>query len=139
MSLTRVEITEGTKGIATDVASSYCTYMCTNTNLVCVEAFWACSVHALSTEAEEVMGLLLGDVLVRPLIHNCQSQELICVQDGRLNCVHDHRPTGHPYWLLTHLVRLPLQFLTAALLPNATLNEMSFPGQVGVLLIILRE
>lgn len=28
------------------------------------EAFWACSVHALSTEAEEVMGLLLGDVLV---------------------------------------------------------------------------
>ena len=28
------------------------------------EVFWTCHLHALSTEVEEVMGLLLGDVLV---------------------------------------------------------------------------
>jgi len=32
------------------------------------EVFWTCTTHALSTEREEVMGLLLGDVLVRSLI-----------------------------------------------------------------------
>lgn len=29
------------------------------------EVFWTCTTHTLSTEREEVMGLLLGDVLVR--------------------------------------------------------------------------
>ena len=31
------------------------------------EVFWTCTTHALSTEREEVMGLLLGDVLARSL------------------------------------------------------------------------
>ena len=29
------------------------------------EVFWVCTNHALTTEAEEIMGLLLGDVIVR--------------------------------------------------------------------------
>ena len=29
------------------------------------EVFWTCASHALSTEAEEIMGLLLGDITVR--------------------------------------------------------------------------
>ena len=28
------------------------------------EVFWVCTNHALTTEAEEIMGLLLGDVSV---------------------------------------------------------------------------
>ena len=36
------------------------------------EVFWTCTSHAMSTEAEEVMGLLLGDIMV-PVIskHFC--------------------------------------------------------------------
>ncbi|KAL0048138.1 hypothetical protein WJX82_008679 [Trebouxia sp. C0006] len=30
------------------------------------EVFWTCASHALSTEAEEIMGLLLGDITERP-------------------------------------------------------------------------
>lgn len=36
-----------------------------STNLPHADVFWTCHLHALSTEVEEVMGLLLGDVLVR--------------------------------------------------------------------------
>ena len=37
----------------------------TSSGGTCTEVFWTCHLHALSTEVEEVMGLLLGDVLVR--------------------------------------------------------------------------
>lgn len=42
------------------------------------EAFLACTTHALSTEGEEVMGLLLGDLRV--------SLVLKLAQAGHLNC-----------------------------------------------------
>lgn len=32
--------------------------------VVIAEVFWTCASHAFSTEAEEVMGLLLGDKVV---------------------------------------------------------------------------
>lgn len=69
MSLTRVEVTSGTYRAGfllqyvrsiphTQVEEDF-------TNLARpAEVFWTCSNHALSTEAEEIMGLLLGDVTV---------------------------------------------------------------------------
>ncbi len=48
------------------------------------EVFWTCATHALSTEREEVMGLLLGDVLVRcPALPPTQSARLSAEWDGR--------------------------------------------------------
>jgi hypothetical protein len=41
------------------------------------EVFWTCHLHALSTEVEEVMGLLLGDVLVRAAAPRCLMAVLI--------------------------------------------------------------
>lgn len=35
--------------------------------VVCAEVFDTCMTHALTTEKEEIMGLLLGDIIVRPL------------------------------------------------------------------------
>ena len=40
-----------------------------HTRLWHAEVFWTCTTHALSTEREEVMGLLLGDILVRRHTH----------------------------------------------------------------------
>lgn len=39
------------------------------------EVFWTCHLHALSTEVEEIMGLLLGDILVRA-VHSLMVQLL---------------------------------------------------------------
>lgn len=40
---------------------------CLTTTTVLAEAFQTCTIHALSTEAEEVMGLLLGGIQVREM------------------------------------------------------------------------
>ena len=67
MSLTRVEVTSG---IRRDhyVATSRFTGRSLLEWVFCwvhTEVFWVCTNHALTTEAEEIMGLLLGDVIVR--------------------------------------------------------------------------
>lgn len=45
------------------------------------EVFWACSMHAMSTEVEEIMGLLLGEFSVRAMLTQpapCTSHMVLC-------------------------------------------------------------
>lgn len=50
-------------------------------NPALAEVFLACTTHALSTESEEVMGLLLGDLRVGPLPRSQASvQPQHCIQ-----------------------------------------------------------
>ena len=62
MSLTKVEVTAGTPFRAMLALSARACF--SPHSAPTAEVFWTCTSHALSTEAEEVMGLLLGDVLV---------------------------------------------------------------------------
>ena len=71
MSLTKVEVTAGTPFRAMlAVSAQPCFRPHSAPN---AEVFWTCTSHALSTEAEEVMGLLLGDVLVN-LMHSVTNE-----------------------------------------------------------------
>ena len=71
MTAARVQLTSGKTCVHTESCARllhHCSYRRQVWGLLlgtCTEVFWTCHLHALSTEVEEVMGLLLGDVLVR--------------------------------------------------------------------------
>ena len=65
MSLTHVEVTSGEE-VHQQQRSEDSMPWCSTASATAAEVFWTCSNHALSTEAEEIMGLLLGDVIVSP-------------------------------------------------------------------------